>query len=161
MRPVIHSSKHYRQITLSNALASARNIEVLAITDEAPTGITEVAEGAIIKAVYVELWLLDQGNDGANIVCLLKGTAGSPGPTQAEMAALGSYNEKKNVFFVHQGLSGNDAIGNPIVVMQGWYKIPKSKQRFGLGDQLSLVISNLNPGSALNYCGFATYKEYT
>jgi len=44
--------------------------------------------------------------------------------------------------------------------MRGWYKIPKTKQRFGLGDRLVLQIASQGT-DALDFCGFATYKEYT
>jgi len=81
------------------------------------------------------------------------------GPTFAEMQALGTFTLKKNILFTHQGLSPNDGVGNPVVVMRGWYKIPKSKQRMGLSDRIVLSIANLGTG-ALDYCGFATYKEY-
>ncbi len=137
-----------------------RNIELLIRGKETPTTVAEVSEGSIIKAVYVELWTLGSSNDGFQIVVLEKSTQDATGPTFVEMAALGDYNNKKNILFTHQGLSANDGIGNPMPVMRGWYKIPKTKQRFGLGDRLNLNISNPS-ANTLTYCGFATYKEYT
>ncbi len=149
-------------MSLATIAAGARVNTSLIIGTESTTAnlVNEVVEGASIRAVYVELWLLNSANDGSEIVTLGKNTEGAGGPTFVEMAALGIYNGKKGILFVHQGLSSNDGVGNPMVVMRGWYKIPKSKQRFGLGDVLNLAIAN--PGAnVLTFCGFATYKEYT
>ncbi len=160
MRPVIHSEKHYVQISRSNvATVSTTGIDLI-LSKAVPTGVDEVKEGAIVKAIYIELWLLDTANSGSNVVALGKTSVTSANPTFTEMNALGTYPEKKNLLFVHQGLSSNNGVGNPIVAMQGWYKIPKSKQRFGLGDELVLNIAN-NGLNELEFCGFATYKEYT
>jgi len=159
MRPIIHSQKHYVQITRSQVATVARNNEDLCISTATPTGVDDVKEGAIVKAIYVELWVLDNGNDGSNIVTLMKTTNVDAGPTFTEMNALGTFPNKKNILFTHQGLSPNDGVGNPVMVMRDWYKIPKSKQRMGLSDRLVLSIANNGTG-ALDYCGFVTYKEY-
>ncbi len=160
MRPPIHSRKHYVQITRSTVATVARNNEDIIVVNATPTGVDEVVDGAIVKAVYVELWLLNAGNAGSDVVILGKNLGASAGPTFTQMNALGTYDEKKNVLFTHQGLSNNDGIDPPMNVMRAWYKIPKSKQRFGLGDRLRLSIAN-NSAQDLFYCGFATYKEYT
>ena len=162
VRPVVHSTKHYVQITRSTVLTVVRNIETLVLAVEGTTAnlVDEVTEGAIVKAVYIELWLLNSSNDGSDVVTLVKDTHALFGPTFIEMNSLGTYTAKKNILFTHQGLSSNNGVGNPINVMRGWFKIPKSKQRFGLGDSLRLSIANNGP-STLEYCGFATYKEYT
>ncbi len=162
MRPVIHSEKHYVQISRSSVLTGARNLEPLVIAVEATTanGVDEVVEGAIVKAVYIEMWLIGATADQHDIVTIDKVGLGSTGPSFAQMVALGTYNNKKNVLFTHQGLSGNDGITLPMPVLRGWIKIPKSKQRFGLADRLVLSIASQGDGT-IHYCGFATYKEYT
>ena len=162
MRPVIHSTKHYVQISRSEvATVSTVGLDLIkAVEGTIANLVDEVVEGAIVKAVYIELWLLDSAQDGSNIVALGKTSVTSANPTFSEMNSLGTYPEKKNLLFVHQGLSPNNGVGNPVVVMRGWYKIPKTKQRFGLGDELVLNIAN-NGLNDLEFCGFATYKEYT
>ncbi len=160
MRPVIHSQKHYVQITRSSVLTVARNIEDIIISKATPTAVDEITEGAVVKAVYIELWLMNEGNDGSDVVIVSKHVADATGPNFTTMNALGNYANKKNVLFVHQGLSSNDGIGNPVAILRNWVKIPKSKQRFGLGDSLRITIAN-NGANSLDYCGFATYKEYT
>ncbi len=162
MKAPIHSIKHYRQMSRTEVTTLTLTNEALAIGVQSTLANleNEVREGSVIKSVYVELWLLDSAADGSNTVTLSKDNSQSAGPTFSEHAALFNYVEKKNILFTHQGLSSNNGVGNPIVVMRGWFKIPKSKQRFGLGDTLNLNISNQGPNT-LEFCGFATYKEYS
>ncbi len=72
-------------------------------------------------------------------------------------AALGDYTNKKNILYTTQALS-NDQDADAIPLFKGWIRIPKSKQRFGLDDQLNFHVF----AQALdqNICGFVTYKEY-
>ncbi len=162
MRPIIKSTKHYVQMSLSTIAAGARLTVILAegvdIVDKNDPD--EVEEGAVLKACYVELWTQQDGNDGSEVIILAKEMEAGIGPSTTEMAALSDYNNKKNILFTHQGLASNESIGNPIPIMRGWYKIPKSKQRFGLGDKLNLTLFNPS-ANVLTFCGFATYKEYT
>ncbi len=161
MRPPIHSQKHYVQWTLSTVAAGAAGSEQImgAVTILSKNLPTEIAEGAVVKAVYIELWADSSSADGSQIVVVSKDASNGQGPTFAQAVALDSYDIKKNILFTHQGLSANDGVGNPALVMRGWIKIPKSKQRFGLGDTLFLTIANPS-SNTLTYCGFATYKEY-
>ncbi len=124
------------------------------------SGVDEVIEGAIVKAIYIELWLIGSVADQHSIVTLTKEVGANVGPTFTEMVGLGIYTNKKNILFTHQGLAGNDGISIPLNIMRGWYKIPKSKQRFGLGDSLRLAIASQGDATIF-FCGFATYKEYT
>ncbi len=162
MRAPIHSRKHYVQFPITAITTGIRGNVLLAqgVNPTVADAASEVGEGGVIKAVYVELWLNNDGVDGESIVVLCKDTRDSTGPTFAQLAALDSYNNKKNILFTHQGLTSNESIGNPVNVMRAWYKIPKSKQRFGLGDTLNIVIANVSSGNLFR-CGFATYKEYT
>ncbi len=161
MKAPIHSTKHYVQVSFSSVTAVSTAIENLiqgvAVANKNVS--TEVEEGAIVKAIYIEFWSIASAADNTEIFCIFK--APEDGTMSfAEAIALNSYNNKKNVLFVHQGLSSNDGIGNPHIMFQGWVKIPKGKQRFGLGDKLSVSITNQHASNDLDYCGFATYKEY-
>ncbi len=161
MRPLVHSVKHYVQFPIDQITTGSRQSITLinAVESTVANTSTEVPEGSTIKAVYVELWLENQGNLGESIVCVTKDTNGLFGPTFVEMGNLFAYTNKKNVLFTHQGLTSNDGVSQPTNIIRGWIKIPKGKQRFGLGDTLSLNISNVS-ASDLNRCGFAIYKEY-
>ncbi len=162
MKAPIHSRKHIVQFPFNPITTGTaeQNLLVDAVPIADVTDPDEVVEGAVIKAVYIELWLQNSANDGHQIVVVGKGVAGDSGPTFAEMAALDTYNNKKNIFFSHEGLSSNDGVGNPQNILRQWIKIPKGKQRFGLTDRLFMNISNPSSNS-LNRCGLAIYKEYT
>ncbi len=162
MRPVIHSVKHYRQIPINQIATGVLESTVLVAAVESTVANTnqEVAEGTLVKAIYVELWLQNQGNLGEFIATLTKVPEAGTGPTFAEHANLFSYTNKKNILYTTQGLTPNDAISGPIAVMRQWFKIPKTKQRFGLGDRVILSISNVS-SQDLNRCGLSIYKEYS
>ncbi len=162
MKAPIHSQKHYVQFPITQITTAAIGQIVIAQGVESTTAnlASEVAEGSVIKAVYIELWLQNQGNLGESIVTVEKSPLNIAGPSFAQMANLFAYPNKKNILFTHQGLTSNDGVSGPVVVLRQWIKIPKSKQRFGLGDILSMTISNTSSND-LNRCGFAIYKEYS
>ncbi len=161
MRQIVHSVKHYVQFPIDQITTATREAIILvqSVESTVANSAIEVPEGSIIKAVFVELWLENTGNLGESIVTLTKDTNALFGPTFIEMAALFTYTNKKNVLFTHQGLTSNDGVSQPTNVMRGWIKIPKGKQRFGLGDTLTLSVANVS-SQDLNRCGFAVYKEY-
>ncbi len=162
MKAPIHSTKHYVQITRSTAATVARNSEdlILSVEGTVANAVDEVVEGAIVKAIYIELWLQDAGAGGSFVVSVAKYPSGIGAMTFANSNSLGTYSNKKNILYVTQGLTSNDGITGPINLIRTWFKIPKSKQRFGLEDKIRLTITNNGPQD-LFYCGFATYKEYT
>ncbi len=162
MRPPIHSTKHYVQFPIDQIATGTAQSIILAQAVESTVAnlAAEVAEGSIIKAVYVELWLENTGNLGESIVTISKDVRNNTGPTFAQMANLFAFTNKKNILFTHQGLTSNDGTSQPTNVVRGWIKIPKSKQRFGLGDTLMINISNTSAND-LNRCGMAIYKEYS
>ncbi len=162
MKPIIHSTKHYVQMSRSQVATVAKvTIDlVLAVEGTVANAVDEVIEGATVKAVFVELWLLDTANDGSFIVTLEKKPSGLGDIAFAGMNALGTYNNKKNILYTTQGLSPNNGVGNPVPIIRQWFKIPKGKQRFGLKDELVINIAN-NGLNDLEFCGFSTYKEMT
>ncbi len=161
VKPVIHSTKHYVQISLgtvaAGAITSPTLVKSVAVVDKNIS--TEVEEGASIKAVFVELWVTgDDVVKGSGIFSVEKFNGTGTTMTAANSADLNSYLNKKNLLQVHQGLV-NPENGVAMPIFREWIKIPKSKQRFGLGDHLFLNIHGQSDG--LDFCGFATYKEYT
>ncbi len=160
MRAPIVSKKHYIQVSLATVLAGASLntvlVDAVAVGDvNTPS---EVQEGSVIKAVFVEMWVrAGDTSPGSTLVTLVK-TNDSQTPTFADMTALQTYTNKKNVLYHTQGLT-NDQDADAIPFVRQWFKIPKGKQRFGLRDRLFLVVS----AQALDniVCGFATYKEYS
>ncbi len=160
MKPVIHSQKHLVQVPISQITTGTReNIKLLeSVANQDANAANEVVEGTVVKAIYVEMWIQNQGTLGEQIAILEKIPAAAPFPTFAQMATLHTYPNKKNILYTTQGLTPNDGVGNPIFILRDWFKIPKGKQRMGLGDKMILTIANVSSND-LNRCGLAIFKE--
>ncbi len=161
VRPMVHSTKHYVQFPFNDVATSTReiNLVVSAVSVGDKNLASEVEEGSSVKAIFVEMWLQNSGVDGTFILTISKDLGNDNGPSFAEMASLGTYDNKKNVLYTTEGLTSNDGVSGPVNVLRNWIKIPKSKQRFGLGDRININIANVSAGD-LHRCGFTTYKEY-
>jgi len=160
MKAPIHSLKHYVQKTLTTVTAGAVELITLAnaVAPDAVNAGNEVVEGAVVKAIFVEMWARGQDTSPGSVLMTLLKVPDGQVPSFADMTDLHSYKNKRNVLYHTQGLT-NVTGDSAIPFIRQWFKIPKGKQRCALGDNLQLVIS----AQALdtNICGFATYKEYT
>jgi len=161
VRPMVHSTKHYVQesiITITGGgLDNQTLIDAVAVSDK--NTVSEVTEGSSVKAIYCEYWLRAGTTTASSFVAAIyKVPGGAAAFSVAQMAALGNADNKKNILFTSQGLV-NDQDSTALSLVRGWLKIPKSKQRFGLGDRLILTISAI--AVDIHKCGFSTYKEYT
>ncbi len=161
VRPTVNSTKHYVQFSLQSVLASA--IKDLAVTSavSAPDAnlSAEVREGSVIKAVWIELWIRgSELSPGSVLVSFYKRGAGATSITTTEAASLHTYDNKKNIFYHTQGLT-NDTDADAIPFIRQWFKIPKGKQRQGLGDKLSISVFSQGAIDQV-LCGFVTFKEY-
>jgi len=58
--------------------------------------------------------------------------------------------------YTTQGLT-SEQNANAVPIIRQWFKIPKGKQRFGLGDQMVLNISAAQEG--VENCGMFIFKE--
>jgi len=160
VRPMVHSTKHYVQQSIGTVAAGAVEDTSFAISVAVVDKnlVNEVEEGNSIKAVYCELWVRSANTAASSFTFILcKKPSGTNNPSVAEMAALNDWDNKKNILFTCQGLT-NDVDANAMAVYRGWIKIPKGKQRMGLGDVLSWHLSAV--GQSINFCGFVLYKEY-
>ncbi len=160
MRPVITSNKHYvHRDAVAIAANSGLNIPIVTAIafGAAVSNAEDVVEGSVVKAVYLEYWV--DGADASKTCTgmVIKIPGGGAMPTFAEVANLGAYPNKKNILEFHQGLAPSS--GNQMALFRQWIKIPKGKQRFGLGDSLQVKFTCI--GGAINICGFATYKDYS
>ncbi len=145
------------------AQAAIVNTTFAVAQESNPTQPQHCAEGATVKACYVEFWVSQDSASvvGSYTVVLMKDPGGNAIPTTGNIAALHDYDNKKNILFTAQGLlTPND--GGQVPVLRGWYKIPKGKQRLGLGDILRITIRNNNATAIdINFCGLIIYKEFT
>ncbi len=160
MKAVIHSTKHIVQFPINQIATGVReNLTIIVARENTAANLAnEVVEGSVIKAVYVEMWLQNQSNLGHFVAILEKVQAGLAGASFTDLGNLFAYVNKKNIFNTQEGLTANDAVQGPIPILRQWFKIPKGKQRFGLGDSLVLSISNPS-SSSLDRCGVMIYKE--
>ncbi len=161
VRPMVHSTKHYVQNSIATVEAGTVLNQFIAVA--VPVGdkntTSEVEEGSSIKACFIERWVRSASTTPSSGQWIIyKKVGDSTFPGAVDMAALGDWDNKKNIFATGMGLF-NDQDADAVAVTRGWYKIPKSKQRMGLGDQL--VFSIWVPTIDAQVCGFSTYKEYT
>ncbi len=164
MKAPIMTRKHILQISQGTVSQSARlNTNIIEALEGPRTLPQHVAEGAVVKACYVELWLSMASATvvGSYTVILAKNPGGNASPSATNMAALHDFSNKKNILFTGQGLLA-PTDGGQVPVLRGWYRIPKGKQRFGLGDLLQITIRNNNATAIdVNFCGLAIFKEQT
>jgi len=161
MKPTINSEKHFRPTSLTtvdnNTVVNAVIFEAVA----SPSTSGHVRVGAVIKAVHVELWYISSGSQPTfQVSTVEKVVAGGTPCTSDQMSNLHDYPNKKNILETSQGLVG-DANSNPMPVFRHWIKVPKGKQRFGLGDAMYLNIAARGEASNdVEICGMNIFKEY-
>ncbi len=161
VRPTINSTKHIVQFSIGTVTsAGVTTLELLnAVNVVNKNQVFEVEEGSVVKAIYVEIWLRAGSTTPASgQMIIYKQPGDQPNPSTTDMAALGDWTNKKNIFYTTMGLY-NDQDADATVAFKGWLKIPKGKQRMGLED--SIKISIFTPTIDIQFCGFALYKEYT
>jgi len=159
LRPVIQTRKHIVQIALASITGvGSTTITLSQAIEGAHATSIQVSEGSQVRAVYVELWLAQSAaNIGSFTGILFKNPGGSNAPSDANMAALHDWDNKKNILYTTQGITPNNTT-LPMNFAKGWLKIPKGKQRQGLDDKIQISLRN-NTTDDLNFCGFALYKE--
>ncbi len=157
----IHTIKHYVHHTNAfTASAAVRGQAPVVVVSGLPSSAGETKEGSVIKAVFIEVWLQSQATTGDTCqfaFIIVKTPAGAANPTAAEMLNLGAYDNKKNILFTSQGVLG-DLNTQAVPIHRDWVRIPKGKQRFGLGDRLVWMLAPI--GFGMQSCGISTYKEY-
>ncbi len=161
MRPIIQSIKHYVQLPQVVLATGVNRVDVIVDgTSVAAVGAAtnEVEEGSLVKNVYFEFWIMaNQGTQGSCQSSIEKRPSEAPAMTFAQASTLAAYGNKKNILQTFQGLTPGNATA-PLSLFKGWIKIPKGKQRIGLGDKIVLNTSPITGGGLL--CGFCVYKEY-
>ncbi len=158
---MVHSEKHYVQFSISTVTGGQADTLTLAdaVSIDQKNAVSEVVEGNSIKAIFLELWARAGSTTPASgQMVVYKQIADSSNPSTTDMAALGTWDNKRNIFYTTMGLF-NDQDADAIALFKGWIKIPKGKQRMALGDSLKLTV--FSPTIDLQICGFVTYKEYS
>ncbi len=161
-RPVINSVKHFTHHTEADISAGGiQNGEaVSAVTVNAITNSQDIREGSVVKAIYVERWLIGNGAAGVNAqfnLTVEKKRALEADMTFAQSATLTAYPNKKNILYTTQGIVPSSDGGNTVPVIRQWIAIPKGKQRFGLDDEIMVNVAFTTAGTT---CGIEIFKEY-
>ncbi len=163
MKAPIHSKKHIVQIGLSNVTPAGVLTTVVSQSLEgASTTPSIIEEGALVKAVWCEVWLQDTSasTHGSFTAIFYKNPGGNANALTADLASLHDYDNKKNILYTTQGIAPTTDSG-VLPIMRQWIKIPKGKQRMGLKDKLNFTIRNNNGTGDIDICGHFQYKEYT
>ncbi len=157
----INSSKHIFNHSIATVATGAiQNIvEAVAVVVASVDAVNEVREGSVIKAIYIELWVLGVGSaePASFIVTVEKAKGGQPDMTFVQSNNLGAYPNKGNVLYTTQGIVGDDT-NNAVPFIRQWIAIPKGKQRMALGDELRVNTASITTG--VQVCGVTIYKEY-
>ncbi len=158
----INSIKHYVQAENQSVADGTRRVIAVATAKNqfSVSGTGDVVEGSIVKAIFLEIWFKGNavaGTEDKFQFALEKVPAGQTSITFTQLNNLMAYPNKKNILFYSQGVTGDLTTGS-IPIVRNWFKIPKGKQRMGLGD--TIVVSVSTTGATANVCGFSTYKEY-
>ncbi len=157
MRPKVHVEKHFNQKSVFSVASGAITNQVILTAVAVPSAGAHVREGCTISAIYIEMWFTsDDTGSGSAVVALEKLDGGKSVMTTTEAAALNDYDNKKNIFHTFMGLLSPNT-QYPMNIVKGWFKIPKNKQRFGLGDRL--VFNIFGQTNGVTGCGFFLYKE--
>ncbi len=131
-----------------------------AVTTPDPTVDLEVAHGCIIKAVWISLDACGlAGSTALNVfdAYLMK----NPGAnlTAPDPISVGTSNEKKFVFKQWRAMIMSNVDGNNPYHWEGWIKIPKRYQRFGVDD--TLVLQSACTSATTGHCSIqCLYKWY-
>ncbi len=159
----INSIKHFVHLART-VIASATILNVVIVHGAVAPGVSttsEVTEGSVVKAVYVEMWLHSNvttgGTTSAFNVTVEKRPANAAAMTNVNASNLQSYANKKNILYTTQGVLGPDA-AQAVPILRQWIAIPKGKQRIGFEDDIVININSIT--GALSACGIFIYKEY-
>ncbi len=158
---VINTIKHMVTETNTAVASGARKTVIVANCVVAPANAdtTQVKEGSVIQALHLELWIRGEGADGVDTqqnVYVEKVPAAATAMTYTQALNPMSYPNKRNIIFSSQGVLG-DKTTNPIAILNGWYLVPKGKQRMALGDKWIITIAAT--GQPVGVCGLWIYKE--
>lgn len=130
MKAVINSVKHIVQRSLQEIEEQTLlNVSLAGTTTAEPTVPQDVVVGSVIKAFYLEYWLL--GNASQPVIAtwsIEKVPASATAMTFTQGQNLHDYPNKRNILRTGQGIVG-DANSNSIPIIREWIKIPKGKQR--------------------------------
>ncbi len=142
MAPIINSIKNVANNASGLDSTTQKFRFAKAVNDPLSTVATDVSQGCVIKAVYVQIDVCGLGGTGVLNTAdffLMK----NPGDNLTVPAPLsqGTSNEKKFIFKTWRFMIMRNQDGNMPFHWEGWIKIPKRYQRMGTDDTLLLAFA--------------------
>ncbi len=161
MRPVLNSIKNVREEAVGITATNTRLIVAKAVNNPDNTVDSDVAQGCIIKSIWISLDICGLGGTGvlnSGGIFLIK----NPGDnlTPPGVFSVGSSNEKKFVFKQWFAMIMRNQDGNVPYHWEGWVKVPKRYQRMGTDDRIDLVVACTTALTGHFACQLI-YKWYT
>ncbi len=133
---------------------------VKAVNSPASTNQSDVSNGCVIKAIYFTVDVCGTAGTGVLNVSdfyIMKNPGANLTPPLP--ASQGTSNEKKFIFRTWRAMIMRNQDGNVPYHWEGWIKIPKRYQRFGVDD--TLVFSATCSAAVTGHCSIsALYKWY-
>ncbi len=161
LRPISYE-KHYVQAgpAVTAAAAITKLPIAISVALNAANAANEVPLGAHVKAVFIELWVGGDGLGGTlsqcDIMVAKNNIAEDTALTAAQSLLPNDLEWKNQIFLKSKGNLESRIDAGFIPFLRGWVKIPKTHQRFGKSDMLSLYITAST--AAVSFCGQIVYK---
>ncbi len=158
-RGLVTSIKNVVDKTASTGTTAALIVLAKAVNTPLSTVNTDVANGCIIKALWLSIDVC-----GLDATGVLQRTAfyliKNPGDNLNEPSpfSVGTSNEKKFIFKQWQVMTMRNQDGNPPFHWEGWIKIPKRYQRMGTDD--TIILSHVTSSAAGHLSLQTIYKWY-
>ncbi len=159
MRPVINSMKNVVEDAQSTGTTLQATNFAKAVNTPLSTSATDVSQGCIIKAIWINFEVCGLAATGVRQktnLYLIK----NPGNnlTDPGVFAVGTSNEKKFIIKQWSFQTMRNQDGNPPNHWEGWCKVPKRYQRMGTDDTWKLVFAT--DSAAGHYTSEIIYKWY-
>ncbi len=154
MAPIINSIKNY--VISDIGILSTPTVVGIAKAVNTPlsTVSSDVAQGCIIKAIYVTIDCCGLGGTGVlNVADMFIWKNPGDNLTEPNPRSQGTSNEKKFIFRTWRAMIMRNQDGNVPYHWEGWIKIPKRYWRMGTDDTLELVIA-----TSATLTGHATFS---
>ncbi len=162
-RPIINSIKNIVRNTTA-VPTGANTIVLIAKAVDSPdpgTNMADCSQGSKIFRIWCDItvWASATTTVGVSVACDLY-IIKNPGDnlTVPAPGSTGTSNEKKFIFYTKADLTGARTEGAPLMKVQRWLKVPRTYQRMGVDDTISLVIRPI--GLAHVACSNFIYKYY-
>ncbi len=131
---------------------------VNAVENPASTVATEVDIGSTVGSIFLNVQV--SATSTAALANVYMAVMKNPGNniTVPQANVIGVSDNRKHVLHQEMIMTEKNTTSIPRTLFKGVIKLPRSFKRFGIEDQLQLLL--LSPGTTYEYCVQCIYKEY-